>query len=118
MVDIGEPHDAIAVLKYCLAVGNSRWCMPEILRTQAEAQRALGLEQEAIASLKESLRVAATVEGVAWKLRSALSLAGLLRDQGDTSGARRVLEPVYAQVVNKFDAGDVRAAREFLTALT
>ncbi|MEJ0008272.1 MAG: NB-ARC domain-containing protein [Steroidobacteraceae bacterium] len=116
MIDIGQPRDAATVVSHCLAAGYKKWCMPEVLRLRAETQRALGSIPEAIASLRESLSLSDMFEGVAWKLRSAVSLASILRDQGDMSAALQVLEPVYAQAFDAFDTGDVRIARELLSA--
>jgi predicted ATPase len=67
-----------------------------------------------MATLREAVHVADSLGGVSWKLRAALSLAKLLRDQGGTSEAQQLLRSTYAQFHDGFDTQDLREARLLL----
>jgi TOMM system kinase/cyclase fusion protein len=68
--------------------------------------------------LERSRRIARQQRARAFELRTAMSLAHLLRDQGKRPDARRQLAAVYETFTEGFSTPDLVAARELLTALS
>jgi hypothetical protein len=91
----------------------SRWCEAEILRLQAR----LGAPDAADALLRRSLAQAKEQGARLWVLRTATSLAELWHEQGNASGARELLAPIYDSFPEKGSAADVVAARDLLDRL-
>jgi predicted ATPase/DNA-binding winged helix-turn-helix (wHTH) protein len=115
MVKLGQPDDAALVLEYVFGGGAATWCLPELLRARAATEAAFGRKEDAIGTLRAALVVAERLGGLAWKLRSALSLARLLREQGEMIDAQEVPRAVYARFQDGFETRDLCEAREFLT---
>jgi tetratricopeptide (TPR) repeat protein len=89
----------------------------EVLRLRGELLRADGRASEALATLREALGFSHGNGALGWELRSAVSLARLLAEQGKRAEARAVLEPVYRRLDEGLDDGDVLEARGLLDAL-
>jgi hypothetical protein len=117
MVKLGQPDDAALVLEHVFGGGPATWCLPELLRARAATEAAFGRKDDAIGTLREALGVAERLGGLSWKLRSALSLARLLREQEEMIDAQEVLGAVYARFQDGFETRDLCEAREFLTEL-
>lgn len=96
------------------------WYLAELLRIDGEillragepasAQRA---EQQFLQALDWSRRQ----ETPAWELRSATSLARLLKRENRVAEGRDVLTAAYARFDEGFDTADLKEAREVLSAL-
>lgn len=119
MIAIGQVEDAVRVVDHAFQTepGRWRWALPEFLRLRAATERAFGRDDAAEDTLRESLRIAADIGCLAWKLRSAHDLAVLLKDRGSAAEARRVLAPVYDQFTDGFNSGDLRNCRRLLEQL-
>jgi hypothetical protein len=96
------------------------WCLPELLRVRA--LKALSLDADdsggaAAALLQRSLAVAGVQGALAWKLRSAASLAALYLRQDARSQARATLEPELARCREGRDTADLRSALELMALL-
>ncbi|MCV9942158.1 MULTISPECIES: winged helix-turn-helix domain-containing protein [unclassified Rhizobium] len=117
MVAIGQWDDATRTLDHVFQVYPERWILPEILRLRAATERAYGCDDDAMATLRQSLQAAGEIGCLAWKLRAAHDLASLLHDKGAPAEARRVLEPVYGQFTDGFNSGDLRNSRKLLEQL-
>jgi predicted ATPase/DNA-binding winged helix-turn-helix (wHTH) protein len=115
---IGQTEDAARVIDFVFQVNPQRWVMPELLRLRAATERASGRTRDAEATLRESLRVAHEIGCLAWKLRSAVDLAALLKDQDAPVEARQILVPIYAQFDAGDDSGDLRRSHELLEQLS
>jgi len=110
-------EDATRAVALVFEQGVQRWMLPEFLRLRAATERAAGRDGDAKATLIEALGVAEEIACLSWKLRSALDLARLLKDQGRNAEARKILAPVYARFSDGFDTGDLRQSRELLARL-
>ena len=65
-------------------------------------------------ALARSLEIARRQGATAWELRTATSLALLLRESGRNSEARAILEPALNQFTQGHDTKDVQAAAHLL----
>jgi len=117
MIAIGQVEDAARTIDHVLQVDPQRWVLPELLRLRAATERAWGHDGDAETTLRDSLRLADEVGLLAWKLRSALDLAVLLKDRGAAAEARLILAPVYDQFTDGFGSGDLRRSRRLLKQL-
>ena len=110
----GDPAAAVALLQRATEIANatgSRWCNAEIMRLQArfgatDPQEAVRLLNASLATAKEQARL--------WELRTAVTLAKLLREQGDHAPTREVLQPIYDSFGEGWDTADLVAARALL----
>jgi hypothetical protein len=97
------------------------WYLPELLRTKGELvlQREDGAQAapEAEGLFREALDCSRTQHALAWELRSATSLARLLRAKGSPAEARALLAPVHAGFREGLETADVRAAGALLQEL-
>lgn len=95
---------------------DERWCMAELLRIDG---RFLETDSAAAAEsrYRQSLDWARAQGALSWELRSATSLARLLRRQGRPEEARQVLAPVYGRFTEGFETADLRQARALLVEL-
>jgi tetratricopeptide (TPR) repeat protein len=66
----------------------------------------------------DSLDWARTQQAKSWELRTAMSYARLLRDQGRAREARDLLAPVYGWFTEGFDTADLKEAKALLDELT
>jgi predicted ATPase/DNA-binding winged helix-turn-helix (wHTH) protein len=93
-----------------------RWVRPELLRAKGTLlllKQATGAE----ACFREALEDSHRLGSLAWELRAATSLAGLLRDRGQKADAASILQPVYDRFTEGFDTADLKAARALLNSL-
>jgi predicted ATPase len=96
-----------------------RWCEAEAHRVAGEIvlrspQRDLVKAQ---AYFEHSLALARAQQTKSWELRTAMSLARLLSDQGKRQAAREVLAPVYDWFTEGFDTRDLQGANALLGEL-
>jgi class 3 adenylate cyclase/predicted ATPase len=95
------------------------WWKAEIGRLTAELRSDLGLDDAAETErrFRTALGVARHQGARSWELRSSLSLARLLRDQGRRDEAVSLLRPIIASFTEGRDTPDLLAAEEFLADL-
>jgi predicted ATPase len=72
---------------------------------------------KAQAYFEHSLTVARAQQARSWELRTAISLARLLSDQGKRQSAHDLLAPVYEWFTEGFDTSDLRNAKALLGEL-
>jgi predicted ATPase/DNA-binding winged helix-turn-helix (wHTH) protein len=95
-----------------------RWCVPELLRLQGEFLLHAGApDTEAEALFRQALRWAGQQDAPSWALRSATSLARLLRSNQRLDEARAVLAPVYAAFNEGQKTADLMLAERLLLAI-
>lgn len=96
-----------------------RWCEAETHRVAGEI--ALRSPQRDVAKAKayfeHSLTVARAQQAKSWELRTAMSLARLLSDQGKREMACDLLAPIYDWFTEGFDTNDLRTAKALLGEL-
>jgi len=98
-------------------VGNTgeKWCAAEIIRLRALFSARDREEKQAL--LQASLAMATSQGALLWQLRTATSLAELLRDRGDVGAARALLAPICDQFTEGATTRDLIAARTLLSVL-
>ena len=96
-----------------------RWCEAEANRVAGEI--ALKSPERDVAKARayfeHSLTVARAQQAKSWELRTAMSMARLLSDQGKRQTARDLLAPIYDWFTEGFDTRDLRQARALLGEL-
>jgi predicted ATPase len=118
----GHAEAALHAIEEALATcehTGERWAMAEVLRTKAgillSTGRAKNDEIEAI--LLDSLEIARRQQARCWELRTSCDLARLWHGQGRNREALRLLQSVYDQFKEGFDAADLREARALVRSL-
>ena len=117
MLANGQADDAAQVLRDVFAISAEPWGKSEFLRLRAATERASGRDDDALATLEESLRLAQAIECPAWELRSAYRLAELHAQRGRTDAASAILSPAYRKFGDGFDTTDLARARTLLAGL-
>ena len=98
-------------------VGDALWCLPEVLRVNAELRLWHGAPDAAAAAesaLLRSLDLARQQSALSWELRAAMSLGRLWHQSGRVTEARNLLSATYDRFTEGFDTGDVAAARRLI----
>ncbi|SHL83355.1 ATP-binding protein [Bradyrhizobium lablabi] len=94
------------------------WCVPELLRIKGET---LLLEKrlvpEAERCFDDALAMANKQGAASLELRTAMSLARLLRNQDRSADAIACLQPIYDRFTEGFETADLKSARVLLAAL-
>ena len=93
------------------------WVLPELLRLKGEAKRLLQQTDSAQSYYKQAMQLAADQSAKFWELRAATSLASLLAERGQASGARKVLRPVYGWFKEGRETSFLKTAKARLDAL-
>jgi predicted ATPase len=121
-VKAGRAEAALQTIEQALAICDDtgeRWAMAEVLRTKAcillSTGRAKSDEIEAI--LVNSLEIARRQQARCWELRTSCDLARLWQGQGRNREALKLLQSVYDQFKEGFDAADLKDAKELLRCL-
>jgi predicted ATPase len=97
-----------------------RWCVAELLRIKGELvvlQGASGAQRAAEEHFRQSLDWSRQQGVLAWELRTATSLARLLRDQGRRGDAIACLQPIHDRFTEGFGTSDLVAAKQLLDEL-
>ncbi|HLN22781.1 MAG TPA: hypothetical protein VK558_02230, partial [Patescibacteria group bacterium] len=69
------------------------------------------------AYFERALAIAREQQAKSWELRSAMSMAWLLRDQGKQQQAHDLVAPVYGWFTEGFDTLDLKEAKALLDEL-
>jgi predicted ATPase len=96
-----------------------KWCEAEIHRTGGEIALKSPEPDAAKAEtyFERALTVARCQQAKSWKLRAAMSMARLWRDQGKRDEARELLAPVCGWFTEGFDTRDLKEAKALLEEL-
>jgi predicted ATPase/DNA-binding winged helix-turn-helix (wHTH) protein len=119
----GRIVDALAAVEQAIARSEhneERWLIAELLRVKGELlllQAPQGTAPMAENHFRQALDWARRQGDLAWELRAATSFARLLRDQGRSTEAVALLQPVYDRFTEGFDTADLKAAGELLNEL-
>jgi predicted ATPase len=70
------------------------------------------------ADFRDSIALAQKQGAKAWELRSAMSLARMLREHGDYRAAHTLLNPIYRWFTEGFDTADLKDAKALLKELS
>jgi predicted ATPase len=116
----GQIADGIAAIEEALAWTErteQRWIIAEFLRIKGELLLLEGAPAAAATAedhFRQALGWARRQGALSWELRTAMSLARLLRDQSRAADAVALLQPVYDRFTEGFDTADVKAAKALL----
>lgn len=120
-------RETLATVKPCLfdeelreraLAGRSGWCLPEMLRLEAECRQQAGAELAQVQSLLEQAMATARHQGaLSWQLRCATSLASLHQRAGRTEQAAETLAHSLSLFVEGRETADHQAAWRLLSAL-
>jgi predicted ATPase/DNA-binding winged helix-turn-helix (wHTH) protein len=119
----GEVAQGLEIVKDALARCEAReelWYVAELLRIKGELVRLAGASDAAIAAerhFRRALDWACQQEARSWELRTATSLARLLRDQRRLTQARALLGTVYDRFTEGFGTADLQEAKDLLKEL-
>jgi predicted ATPase len=69
------------------------------------------------ADFRESIALAQKMSAKAWELRSTMSLARMLNQQGKRDEARTMLSEIYGWFTEGFDTADMKDAKALLEEL-
>ena len=97
-----------------------RWYVAEFQRIRGELLLLGGAPGAAAAAeghFRQALDWARRQGALSWELRAATSLARLLSDQGRSTDATALLQPVYDRFTEGFNTADLKAAKALLGAL-
>jgi predicted ATPase len=95
-----------------------RWLAAELNRHKGQLLLRQGHPEAAEERFRKALSIAAEQGAKLWKLRAAVSLARLRRDQGRRAEARDLLAPVYGWFTEGFRTPDLKEAKALLDELT
>jgi tetratricopeptide (TPR) repeat protein len=119
---LDEAHDAVR--KAIEAAGGrddgQQWYVPELLRIKGEVllrQTSNQAVQGAADCFAQAAEMAREQGALFWELRVALSLARLLRGQGRSADAMRILQAVYDRFTEGFATADLEQAKNLLEQL-
>ena len=93
-----------------------RWTEAELLRIKGDIL-ALGKKDDPRACWQQALEIARSQQARLWELRTAMSLARWLKNQGEQQAALNVLQPVYAWFSEGFECPAIKSAAELLADL-
>jgi predicted ATPase len=117
---LGETTEALLTvnraISYCERY-EEVWYLPELLRIKGEVSRDASSHEIAQELFCRSMDLARTQGALSWELRSATSLARLLREVGRLVEARELLFRVYGQFTEGFATPDMLEAKALLSAL-
>ncbi|CAB3807495.1 ATP-binding protein [Pararobbsia alpina] len=120
---LGQFKEALAAIDHALASvaesgGSNR--MPEILRIKGHllASAPRSDSSEAKEWLLRSLELARQQSALGWELRTAMTLARLLSDQGHRMEAHDTLAGIYGRFTEGFDTSDLKTAKRLLDDLS
>ena len=121
-VKAGRAEAALQAIEQALAAcedTGERWAMAEVLRTKARILLSTGRAEsdEIEAILLDSLEIARRQQARCWELRTSCDLARLWQSQGRNREALKLLQSVYDQFKEGFDAADLRSARALVRSL-
>jgi predicted ATPase len=119
--DAGRVTDALALVDHAVNAGEgpaSGLYVSEVHRLRGTFLKSLGSPVEEVqCALRTALQIAEEQGAYLLKLRAAMSLARLWRDQGKVQQARELLAPVYGWFTEGFDTRDLKEAKALLEEL-
>jgi len=115
---VGRTDEALATLDAAFAArGDNRTWDAELHRVKGEVLVQREDPGDAERCFRHALEIARDQAAKWYELRTATSLAGLLRDEGRRDEARELLHPVYDWFTEGFDTADLKDAKALLDEL-
>jgi tetratricopeptide (TPR) repeat protein len=119
LAELGQTEEARSTIDRALdgaETGGQSWCLAEFLRTKGELLVRQGAKSfsSAEAQFRDALDIARQQGALFWELRTAASLAHLLRGHGRAAEGRAILASVYERFTEGFQTSDMIEARALL----
>jgi predicted ATPase len=117
---LGQPEVGLDLLDEAIQtaeITSERFFEAELYRLQGKMLLTLGRKGEAEAGLRRALTIAQQQQARWWELRAAISLARHWRDEGNSTEAYSLLQPVYSWFVEGFDTTSLKDANALLGEL-
>jgi predicted ATPase len=115
----GALTDALETIQEALEVHPDELAnRPETLRLYGELRLKDGEAKTAEAGFQDAIALAADIGAKAWELRTTISLARLLANQGRLGEACTMLAEIYGWFTQGFDTADLKDAKALLDELT
>jgi predicted ATPase len=116
--DVGAANEVLRQAESILEGSDERWISAELSRMRGLLEHVQsGDAAKAHAHLTAAQATASGQSARTLELRAATDRARLLRDQGNSMEARRLLAPIYDWFTEGFDAPDLRDAKALLDEL-
>ena len=118
--ELGRTEDALTALETAFRISQetgARMARPELYRLKGVILSTEGSVRDAESCFHRALEIAREMKAKSWELRTATSLARLLRDERRRDEARDLLQPVYDWFTEGFDTPDLKDARALLDEL-
>src|SRR4029453_18467683 len=120
--EFGKKNDArrcIGEAMTAMEATKERWYEAEVYRMAGEiALKSPESVTKGEGYFQHALAIARAQQAKSWELRTALSMARLLRDQGKRNEALDLLTPVHNWFTEGFDTLDLKEAKTLLGTLT
>jgi hypothetical protein len=119
-VRAGRIAEGLAVIEAGFDKSEAGWLAPELLRLRGDlllSQGAPAAAEAAESLFRQALDEARRQQALSWELRTATSLARLLRNQGRQAEAIACLQPIYDRFTEGFGTADLVAANRLLDEL-
>ena len=116
----GQLEDALFTIDGAIARAKNsgvEFYLSELLRIKSQILAAQYDREPAMNCLTEALAVARAQSALAWELRSTMTLARLLCEDGQRDQARHTLALVYDRFTEGFETADLKLARTLLEDL-
>jgi predicted ATPase/DNA-binding winged helix-turn-helix (wHTH) protein len=116
----GQFEDALFTIDGAIARAKNsgvEFYLSELLRIKSQILAAQHDREPAMNCLTEALAVARAQSALAWELRSTMTLARLLCEDGQRDQARHTLALVYDRFTEGFETADLKLARTLLEDL-
>jgi predicted ATPase len=109
--------EGLKLIDEALDRSGDTWFLPEVYRIKGELLQLAGQTIEVEEYYSRALNVAQAQGAQLLRLRAAMSMARLWRDQGKQDEARDLLAPVYGWFTEGFDTRDLKEAKALLDTL-
>ena len=116
----GQFEEALVTIDGAIARAKNsgvEFYLSEVLRIKSQILAAQHDREPAMNCLTEALAVARAQSALAWELRSTMTLARLLSEDGQREQARHTLALVYDRFTEGFETADLKLARAQLEDL-
>jgi tetratricopeptide (TPR) repeat protein len=119
---VGRDQEGIAILEEALAAvdkNGERFYEAELYRLKGELllRNPASETAEPLACFRRALEIARHQSAKSWELRTTMSLARLLAEQGRRDEARKMLAEIYGWFTEGFDTADLKEAKALLAEL-
>ena len=118
LLKVGDLEDALITVNSAISRSietGAEFDLPELLRIKGQIFAARKDHLAAITCVRESIAKARTQHALSLELRSAMTLARLFHDGGESAEVRQCVAGVYDRFTEGFDTADLKVAHAIIT---